>query len=462
MLLINRTSLIIRACTNAPREMLRNIGRCGWNMASLQNGFNDANLKNSFEILQKHGLEPVSKYLMSKLNYGSVIYDLHDGNVLQLLIEECLENGEKKNKCFRNDEMIAEMLSETTYENNCFQGYEFQKYLQKTAISIMNKKVLDDYINRNDGYNTDGKGRSINRLVSAEFFTSLFAALPPITDILHLSGDGLMLGEIFQPYLVFFEMEIGFFNRCIHQCKKDLTNLESYSNNTFPGSNIDNDLKTSILNWRTPESWLKNMTNVSEQMSLSEWFRHLQEMKSFHVKWVNEISNGFPIPQSMPLNLIIYKDFFLFCIKMVFAKKHNVDVVNVAVNFYVDKTSVENKRSKEKEEVNLTGIFLEGASWDFSSDRGITDFSKSQIQSDLPVICAKPLLSDQDEDEEYSGEYGIKIRKKEDEDNIYYCPLYATRNRDGKLLGHIKFQTIKPYKFWLFKGVGAICEQKYV
>ena len=105
------------------------------------------------------------------------------------------------------------MLSETTYENNCFQGYEFQKYLQKTAISIMNKKVLDDYVNRNDGYNTDGKGRSINRLVSAEFFTSLFAALPQITDILHLSGDGLMLGEIFQPYLVFFEMEIGFFNR---------------------------------------------------------------------------------------------------------------------------------------------------------------------------------------------------------------------------------------------------------
>ena len=46
----------------------RNIGRCGWNMASLQNGFNDANLQNSFEILQKHGLEPVSKYLMSKLN----------------------------------------------------------------------------------------------------------------------------------------------------------------------------------------------------------------------------------------------------------------------------------------------------------------------------------------------------------------------------------------------------------
>ena len=147
---------------------------------------------------------------------------------------------------------------------------------------------------------------------------------------------------------------------------------------------------------------------------------------------------------------------------MVFAKKHNVDVVNVAINFYVDKTSVENKRSKEKEEVNLTGIFLEGASWDFSSDRGITDFSKSQIQSDLPVICAKPLLSDQDEDEEYSDEYSIKIRKKEDEDNIYYCPLYATRNRDGKLLGHIKFQTIKSYKFWLFKGVGAICEQKYV
>ena len=103
---------------------------------------------------------------------------------------------------------------------------------------------------------------------------------------------------------------------------------------------------------------------------------------------------------------------------MVFAKKHNVDVVNVAVNFYVDETSVETKRSKEKEEVNLTGIFLEGASWDFSSDRGITDFSKSQIQSDFPVICAKPLLCDQDEDEEYSDEYSIKIRKKEDEDNL--------------------------------------------
>ena len=35
-------------------------------------------------------MKSYSKYLISKLNYGSVIYDLHDGNVLQLLIEECL------------------------------------------------------------------------------------------------------------------------------------------------------------------------------------------------------------------------------------------------------------------------------------------------------------------------------------------------------------------------------------
>lgn len=269
-----------------------------------------------------------------------------------------------------------------------------------------------------------------------------------------------MFDEISQPYILAFEKEVDIFNACVEECIADLINFESYNNNGLSNTHIDSDFKNCIANWRAPKKWLSHMSNLSQELSLTRWFNHLQEMKSFHVQWINAISNGFPITSSIPFNLINHKEFLLFSLKMVFAKKHNIDVVNISIDFEVDESSsVKSKHSSEEIRCNLTGFFLEGAAWDFVTNKGFIANVKPQTQSDFPVVCAKPVSIPSSDNEELQDDNGSRNAKKEDEENIYYCPLYATRVRGRNLLGHIKIPTAKSYKFWLFNGVAAISER---
>ena len=181
-------------------------------------------------------------------------------------------------------------------------------------------------------------------------------------------------------------------------------------------------------------------------MSLSQWFIHLKDIKLFHLRWIREISKEHPLASVVPLNLVNRKEFFFCCVKMMYAYRYKKMASSVKLKLSVETSAIEQTQNSDTLASYVTGIYIEGAVWKTSSLQ--LDFNNTQkLQSILPHILVKPVSS--------------TLAQEALSENIYRCPLFATRKRTTCILGHIHLRASKSHQYCQLEGVAAVCGRSH-
>lgn len=112
-------------------------------------------------------------------------------------------------------------------------------------------------------------------------------------------------------------------------------------------------------------------------------------------------------------------------------------------DFYED-----NVNEHPEDGVNIHGLFLQGAKWDFKK-KMVEDSDPKVPIVKMPVIWLEPVLD-----------------KDVPEDRIYHCPLYKTSVRAGELstTGHstnfvlfLHLTSDVPQDYWIRRGAALLC-----
>jgi dynein heavy chain len=174
---------------------------------------------------------------------------------------------------------------------------------------------------------------------------------------------------------------------------------------------------------------------------LSAWMPDLQARVQFFKDWVDK---GPPIV--FWISGFFMQQSFLTGIKQNSARQSQIGVDTISFAFRV--LSEKDIKERPKDGVLISGLFIEGASWD--RERGVlADPRPKELFQEMPPILLIPI-----------GD------RKIPESGVYNCPVYKVGTRRGVLstTGHstnyvltVELPTDKPQSFWIKRGVAMIC-----
>ena len=280
-------------------------------------------------------------------------------NILRAIIRSCFAT----NKVLVREDIhkdVRAILEKSNCENDYAEGTNCQTLLARIKNADVGRRCVR-YSRQMLEYDVKQK-LSIN----ADFFSTLFEALPSPTEAENCIDRIKSLGD-YQPYALFVEAEVDVFNACIELCKSTLLQLEASSERGSYAKEDMVEMKTCLMASKTPDVWLCSMPNVSENLSLSQWFIHLKDIKLFHLRWIREISKEHPLASVVPLNLINKKEFFFSSIKMMYAYRYKKMASSVKLKLSVETSAIEQTQNSDTLASYVTGIYIEGAVWKTSS-----------------------------------------------------------------------------------------------
>jgi dynein heavy chain len=174
---------------------------------------------------------------------------------------------------------------------------------------------------------------------------------------------------------------------------------------------------------------------------LSAWMPDLQARVQFFKDWVDQ---GPPIV--FWISGFFMQQSFLTGIKQNSARMSQIGVDTISFAFKV--MSQKDIKERPKDGVLISGLFIEGASWD--RERGVlADPRPKELFQEVPPILLIPV-----------GD------RKIPDSGVYNCPVYKVGTRRGVLstTGHstnyvltVELPTDKPQSFWIKRGVAMIC-----
>jgi dynein heavy chain len=174
---------------------------------------------------------------------------------------------------------------------------------------------------------------------------------------------------------------------------------------------------------------------------LSAWMPDLQARIKFFKDWVE-----YGPPVSFWISGFFMQQSFLTGIKQNCARRHQIGVDTISFAFEV--MSEEDIKERPEEGVYITGLFIEGASWD-RERKMLADPRPKELFQEMPPIMLRPI-----------GD------RKVPETGVYNCPVYKIGTRRGVLstTGHstnyvltVELPTDKSQGFWIKRGVAMIC-----
>ncbi len=105
------------------------------------------------------------------------------------------------------------------------------------------------------------------------------------------------------------------------------------------------------------------------------------------------------------------------------------------MSFDVTKKVRDDFQTAPREGANITGLFMEGARWDTSTNSIVASRLKELFPS-MPVIFIRAITQD-----------------KQETKNIYECPLYKTRARGPTFVWTFNLKTKEKAAKWTLGGV---------
>ena len=207
----------------------------------------------------------------------------------------------------------------------------------------------------------------------------------------------------------FLLQECDKFNNLLKVMRASLKSLELAVKGTEVMSPQIEKVYHSFLDGTVPKLWADNA--YLSLKPLSSWIKDLIERVKFMSAWLYEGPQN-----SFWISAFFFPQGFNTAVLQTYARKtlEPIDKLTFRTNVLNKKKGDEGITYPE-DGINIHGLFLEGASWDFSKIQ-LKEQAKGELNIEMPVIWLQP----------------INVKKLE-KMGFYECPLYKTSKRAGEL-----------------------------
>eukprot|EP00826_Nyctotherus_ovalis_P040893 TRINITY_DN4065_c0_g1_i1.p1 TRINITY_DN4065_c0_g1~~TRINITY_DN4065_c0_g1_i1.p1 ORF type:complete len:1111 (+),score=398.51 TRINITY_DN4065_c0_g1_i1:32-3364(+) len=232
--------------------------------------------------------------------------------------------------------------------------------------------------------------------------------------------------------------ELNRFNILLDAISTSLADLQKALKGEVLLSQELEECMNSLFDMKVPEMWMKR--SYPSLKPLGSYINDLKQRIVFFSTWVEE-----GIPSVFWISKFHFTQGFLTGAKQNYARKKLIPIDELDFDFQV----VDDNPPAPEDGVNITGMFIEGAKWDYEG--------KVLGESDPKILHVKcPTL--------------WLIPKKSDEMSVwphYSCPIYRTSLRRGELstTGHstnfvmfAKLPSAVPGSHWIKRGVALLIQ----
>uniref|UniRef100_A0A669CGX6 Dynein axonemal heavy chain 17 n=1 Tax=Oreochromis niloticus TaxID=8128 RepID=A0A669CGX6_ORENI len=198
-------------------------------------------------------------------------------------------------------------------------------------------------------------------------------------------------------------------------------------------SDMEN-LQNAIFLDMVPESWTKRA--YPSMSGLALWFTDLLA----RIRELEAWSADFILPSAVWLAGFFNPQSFLTAIMQAMARRNEWPLDSMCLQCDVTKKNREDFSSPPREGAYIHGLYMEGARWDTQTGL-IVDARLKELTPTMPVMFIKAIPVD-----------------KQDNRNLYQCPVYKTRQRGPTYVWTFNLKTKENPSKWTLAGVALLLQ----
>jgi len=237
------------------------------------------------------------------------------------------------------------------------------------------------------------------------------------------------------PFQFVFLQECEYMNSLVYEMVRGLQELQLGFKGELTMSEVMEDLATCLFAEKLPMWWVK--LGFASTRPLRSWRVNLQDRCVQLDDWINDPLN---IPKVVDISKLFNPQSFLTAIKQLCCQNQGLELDKLQV--FTDVTKKESKQidAPSKDGAYCSGMFLEGARWD-STSNSLEDSRPKEMFVQMPVINCK------------AGMQTEKVDK-----NQYVCPTYCVPIRRPYYVFPAQLRTKAPADKWVLAGVAMILD----
>ena len=371
-------------------------------------------------------------YLIGEVTYGGSITDETDRIVMNsTLIKFINENLFNKEKDVDGNELEEE--ANIVFGNYSIppykELYQYQKYIT-TLPSFDDPDIFGLNDNANIVYELKessalldllsnilpkdkSSGKNSNEIVMEVINNMLAEQIEQIDKkARNKIHDKLYDNDLQHSLTIVLFQEIDKYNNLINVIDNSLNELKRAIEGTSVMSPESDEIFNSLLLNKIPSSWFK--VGYTSFKSFGSWTNDLKKRIEFINKWLIE---GHPSVYWM--SGLFYPQGFITGVFQNHARETKIPVSDITMKYTVIDKSEDELTKGPKYGIYVSGLFLEGASWD--NKNGLVDQKPGEMRCSMPVIWFETIKE------------VAKVSNDDDEpeDEIYYysCPMFKTGRR---------------------------------
>jgi dynein heavy chain len=237
------------------------------------------------------------------------------------------------------------------------------------------------------------------------------------------------------PFQYVFIQECDYMSGLIFEMVRGLAELMLGFKGELTMSEGMEDLANKLFAERLPMWWVK--LGFPSTRPLRSWRVNLQDRCAQLDDWINDPVN---IPKVTDISRLFNPQSFLTAIKQLCCQTQGLELDKLQVFTDVTKREPKQVDSFAKEGAFVTGMFLEGARWDMTTN-SVEDSRPKEMAVQMPVIICK------------AGPIADKVDK-----NSYICPTYCVPIRRPYYVFPAQLRTKALPDKWTLAGVAMILD----
>ena len=238
------------------------------------------------------------------------------------------------------------------------------------------------------------------------------------------------------PYQNVFIQEMDIMNVLLAEIKRSIKELQLGFAGELTMSEPMEDLMMSLYMDRVPATWAKRAWPSNKP--LGPWTKNFSDRLVQLEEWSNNPSE---IPTVTWISGLVNPTSFLTAICQVTAQKNQWELDKLVTFTRVTKMmSVDEVDGPSRDGAYITGLNLQGASWDVNG---------AQIEKSKPkeMFCPMPIMN-----------VKAVTKEKANVGGVYHCPTYMTEQRGPTWYFNAQLRTSSPPSRWVLAGVALIGE----